>query len=249
MPVKGPIIWLVFGFLVIHCSAQPDLYDYNYDRDYFEDPPFLPEQPVDKWIRLNETWAKAMATMATASKSLQMKEQEKIEQENKEIKKHLSSCWKAADKDYNENSHWQPGNLVWHAQHKSAWLNRKKDCERRFQVKKLPIPCTSQNQMDNELITKPSFIRELLSGLDDRDFQLRSQNQAIKKAIEGVNEALNRKNQAILKRVRRLERQVKGCKCKGRRRQQKAKRTSSSEEETHSRERRESSRERILEIL
>ena len=88
MPVKGPTIGLVLGFLVIHCSAQPDLYDYNYDRDYFEEPPFHPEQPFDQWIRLNETWAKAMATMATASKSLQMKEQEKIEQKNKEIKKH-----------------------------------------------------------------------------------------------------------------------------------------------------------------
>ena len=38
MPVKGPTIGLVLGFLVIHCSAQPDLYDYNYDRDYFEAP-------------------------------------------------------------------------------------------------------------------------------------------------------------------------------------------------------------------
>ena len=233
MPVNGPTIWLVLGFLVIHCSAQPDLYDYNYDRDYFEAPPFRPEQPVDQWIRLNETWAKAMATMATASKSLQMKEQEKIEQKNKEIKKLLALCLKNADKDYYASpAHllpqvWQ-NRLVIH-KYKSIWLNSKKDCERKFQEQKLPIPCTSQNQMDNELITKPSFIRELLSGLDDRDFQLRSQNQAIKKAIEGVNEALNRQNQAILKRVRRLERQVKGCKCKGRRRRQKAKRTSSSE--------------------
>ena len=165
---------------------------------------------------------------------------------------------KNANKHYYKNHHQTSSNLAitsgkkwqaWQAQLTATWLKMKKDCERKFQERKLPMPDTSQNQMDNELITKPSFIRELLSGLDDRDFQLRSQNQAIKKTIEGVNEALNRQNQAILKRVRTLERQVKGCKCKGRRRRKKAKRTSSSEEETHSRERRESSRERILEIL
>ena len=188
MPVKGPIIWLVFGFLVIHCSAQPDLYDYNYDRDYFEEPPFHPEQPFDQWIRLNETWAKAMAT---ASKSLQMKQQE-----NKEIKKHLSSCLKNADKYYYKNHQQTSAKLAitsgkkwqaWQAQLTATWLKMKKDCERKFQERKLPMPDTSQNQMDNELITKPSFIRELLSGLDDRDFQLRSQNQAIKKAIDRAN--------------------------------------------------------------
>ena len=100
--------------------------------------------------------------------------------------------------------------------------------------------------MDNELI-KPSFIRELLSGLDERDFQLRSQNQAIKKAMDRANQALDRQYQAILKKVGRLEKQVKRCKCKGRRRWQKAKSTSSSE---NSRERRSThSREWTLEVL
>ena len=143
------------------------------------------------------------------------------QQENKEIKKHLSSCLKNADKYYYKNHQQTSAKLAitsgkkwqaWQAQLTATWLKMKKDCERKFQEIKLPMPDTSQNQMDNELITKPSFIRELLSGLDDRDFQLRSQNQAIKKAIDRANQDHKKQYQAILKRVGRLERQVKRSK-------------------------------------
>ena len=67
------------------------------------------------------------------------------------------------------------------------------DCKQKFPKRK------PHNK--SQLMNKPSFILEVLSGLDDRDFQLRRQNQA-----------LERQNQAILKRLERLERQVKRSK-------------------------------------
>ena len=129
---------------------------------------------------------------------LQNKEQEKIE-------KGLSLCVKGVSEWYKSVSP-KVHHTLTQAQYNSRitpinsqYRIKINDCKQKFPKRK--PHSKSQHPTDNQLMNKPSFILEVLSGLDDRDFQLRRQNQA-----------LERQNQAILKRLERLERQVKRSK-------------------------------------
>ena len=154
--------------------------------NYYEAPSFSPEQPVDQWIRFNQTIANASKNL----QMLQMKEQEKIQ-------KNLSLCLERVREWHRRaTSKVQKTSNGYVNRHNRKRICKKcidsqhrikiNDCEQKFPKRK------PHNK--SQLMNKPSFILEVLSGLDDRDFQLRRQNQA------------------ILKRLERLERQVKRSK-------------------------------------
>ena len=235
MAAKVPAIWLVLHFLVIYCSTQVDLYDYNYDvSDYFEAQSFSPERPpVDQWLRFNETKAKA-------SGKVQMKIHEQIFQKNlphclkyqEDLKKRLMTDTQKAKRSVGYKR-------LREKQIEREHQQRIDRCHQDNRKQKQKFQSKSQLQKDIELTgtQTPTFILEVLSGLDDRDFQLRMQNQDIQRQnqdIQRQNQALKRQNQDILKRLERLERQVKRCKCRTNLKREKHINSFEDESETHS---------------